>query len=105
MCVIFLYFFIFIYSFYNQNKAVIFYLLKINETNIKIFGQQKSTLIYYLEIVARKEAEINRLRKINNELQLKVHETEKEYYHYVQLFMKLQKLTRGYLFFYYIFKK
>ncbi|XKL67380.1 hypothetical protein PGB90_002871 [Kerria lacca] len=76
-------------QFFDESSA------DINETNIKIFGQQKSTLIYYLEIVARKEAEINRLRKINNELQLKVHETEKEYYHYVQLFMKLQKLTRG----------
>lgn len=48
-----------------------------------------------MEDVARKEADINRLRKENNDLQVKLHEMEREQYHQMQLYTQLQHDIKG----------
>lgn len=58
--------------------------------------RQNSTLIYYLEDSARKEADINRLRKINKELEERIHEMEKDHYYQTQLYTQLQEELEKY---------
>lgn len=60
------------------------------KASAKAAKRQSSTLIYYMEDAARKEIEINRLRKDNNGLQVRVHELEKEQYQQMQQFVQLQ---------------
>lgn len=65
--------------------------LQAKKSSRGINRRQSSTLIYYLEDAARKEAEINRLRKENNELEVKIHTIEKECFQQMQLYAQLQQ--------------
>lgn len=49
-----------------------------------------------MEDVARKDVDINRLRKENNDLQVRIHEMEKEHYQQMQLYAQLQHDIKRY---------
>ncbi|XP_065209573.1 putative leucine-rich repeat-containing protein DDB_G0290503 [Planococcus citri] len=73
-----------VYQFNDETPA------EVKKPSSRAPRRQSSTLIYYMEDVARKEADINRLRKENNDLQVKMHEIEREHYQQMQLYTQLQ---------------